>query len=389
MPAWAAIECARRGESWKQKQLTREPSSESDADALAPARPEPTTITWYFRLFAGFTSFISKRCLFHFSASGPAGMRASSLMVMAGGSANEAEHDAQREKTESRGDDHREREREATVQRIVRRTRNAQRAERRPCAVIQVQGEKCHRTQIEERNPHRLEPDHHVAVRLAPHERGVQRSGREMQQMIRNEQQQVDAAPPHRARRVRGDLRLAPHVAGRTRRGILHGELVRRDHVKDHRGEQRHAQQPRELDQVHLQEVRVRVETRGTGEELQVAGHMAHDERDEDQPRHAHHDLLADAGVPESPQSTPFHQNLMTAMGSRTASALLASAAFSSAVRVTSMIFSIPLRPSFTGTPRKSPFMPYSPSSHAEHGRMRFWSSTIASTICTAPDDGA
>ena len=32
--------------------------------------------------------------------------------------------------------------------------------------------------------------------------------------------------------------------------------------------------------------------------------------------------------------------------------------------------------------------MPYSPSSHAEHGK-RFWSSTMASTICTAPADGA
>ena len=76
-------------------------------------------------------------------------------------------------------------------------------------------------------------------------------------------------------------------------------------------------------------------------------------------------------------------------MGSRTASALFASAAFSSPVSVISTIFSSPLRPSLQGTPRKIPVNQYSPLSHAEHGRMRFWSLTIASTICTAPDDGA
>ena len=43
------------------------------AAADAPARPVPTTMTWYFRLFAGFTSFIPKRCFSHFSASGPGG----------------------------------------------------------------------------------------------------------------------------------------------------------------------------------------------------------------------------------------------------------------------------------------------------------------------------
>src|SRR2546427_3532288 len=42
MPPWAAIECARRAESWKQKQETLYPSSASDAAADAPASPEPT-----------------------------------------------------------------------------------------------------------------------------------------------------------------------------------------------------------------------------------------------------------------------------------------------------------------------------------------------------------
>src|SRR5215510_10144529 len=51
----------------------RYPSSASEAEALAPARPEPTTMTWYLRLLAGFTSFISKRCFSHFCSSGPDG----------------------------------------------------------------------------------------------------------------------------------------------------------------------------------------------------------------------------------------------------------------------------------------------------------------------------
>jgi hypothetical protein len=38
--------CARRGESWKQKQLTLYPSSLIVAAADAPASPEPTTRTW-------------------------------------------------------------------------------------------------------------------------------------------------------------------------------------------------------------------------------------------------------------------------------------------------------------------------------------------------------
>src|SRR5208337_886733 len=54
-------------------------------------------------------------------------------------------------------------------------------------------------------------------------------------------------------------------------------------------------------------------------------------------------------------------QTLITAISSFTAAALLSRAAFSSAVNLISMICSIPLAPSFTGTPTKSPWMPYSP----------------------------
>src|SRR6185437_5415898 len=74
MPPCAAIEWARRGESWKQKQLTLYPSSPSVAAADPPARPEPTTIMECLRLLAGFTSFISKRVLSHFCSIGPDGI---------------------------------------------------------------------------------------------------------------------------------------------------------------------------------------------------------------------------------------------------------------------------------------------------------------------------
>src|SRR6185503_13142752 len=80
MPPWAAMLCARRGLSWKQKHWTWYPSSARVAAAEAPASPEPTTSTSNRRLLAGLTSFISKRCLSHFWVSGPEGMWASSFM---------------------------------------------------------------------------------------------------------------------------------------------------------------------------------------------------------------------------------------------------------------------------------------------------------------------
>src|SRR5690349_25151765 len=74
MPPCAAMECARRGESWKQKHLTLYPSSLIVAAAAPPARPVPTTMTVYFRLLAGFTSFMWSLRSVHFFSSGPAGI---------------------------------------------------------------------------------------------------------------------------------------------------------------------------------------------------------------------------------------------------------------------------------------------------------------------------
>src|SRR5438128_1901573 len=81
MPPCAAMLCARRGLSWKQKHRTWYPSSASVAAAAAPASPLPTTRTSNLRLFAGATSFISKRCLSHFWARGPEGSWASSFIL--------------------------------------------------------------------------------------------------------------------------------------------------------------------------------------------------------------------------------------------------------------------------------------------------------------------
>lgn len=44
-----------------------------------PANPVPTTMTEYFRLFAGLTSFKSNLCRVHFSSMGPGGILASSV----------------------------------------------------------------------------------------------------------------------------------------------------------------------------------------------------------------------------------------------------------------------------------------------------------------------
>src|SRR5688572_8823878 len=74
MPPCAAMECARRGESWNTKVDTLYPSSDMVADADAPASPAPTTITLCRRLLAGFTSFIAKRCWSHFCSMGPSGI---------------------------------------------------------------------------------------------------------------------------------------------------------------------------------------------------------------------------------------------------------------------------------------------------------------------------
>src|SRR5262249_39481227 len=82
MPPCAAIECARLGESWKQKHFTRYPSSPRVAAADPPARPEPTTMISNLRRLFGLT----RRELFlwfrHLFSSGPGGTLLSSLPII-------------------------------------------------------------------------------------------------------------------------------------------------------------------------------------------------------------------------------------------------------------------------------------------------------------------
>src|SRR5690348_9954005 len=89
MPPWAAIEWARRGESWNVKALTLYPSWASDAAAEAPARPVPTTITSNLRLLFGFTSFMENLWFCQRVSMGPVGdleSSVTSLMAAPGGS---------------------------------------------------------------------------------------------------------------------------------------------------------------------------------------------------------------------------------------------------------------------------------------------------------------
>src|SRR3954470_6028796 len=73
MPPWAAIEWARRGESWKVKTFTLYPSWAIEAAAEAPASPVPTTMTSNLRLLPGLTSFISNLCWSQVFSIGPVG----------------------------------------------------------------------------------------------------------------------------------------------------------------------------------------------------------------------------------------------------------------------------------------------------------------------------
>src|SRR5512147_1846751 len=97
MPPCAAMLCARRGLSWKQKALTLYPSSPSVAAAEPPASPVPTMMTLNLRLFAGLTSFISKRYLSQRCSIGPDGILASSFMS-ALLSSNQAGHHRHRDR---------------------------------------------------------------------------------------------------------------------------------------------------------------------------------------------------------------------------------------------------------------------------------------------------
>src|SRR5690349_1647683 len=180
MPPWAAIECARRGESWYVKTFTLKPSSPSEAAAAAPARPEPTTMNSNFRRLFGLTSFRSNLWLSHLSASGPAGIFESSVSatavvllflrsVVCGGrgrraSVDDAGQDRDREGHVRDGDDRRERDRELAACAVVAGVVQPHALEHRPGAVEQVDAECDVGDDVEDRDRPALEAADQVVV---------------------------------------------------------------------------------------------------------------------------------------------------------------------------------------------------------------------------------
>src|SRR5262249_26009768 len=133
-----------------------------EAAPEAPARPDPTTITVYFRLFAGLTSFISKRCFSHFFSMGPGGMfDRSSMSRFLLDDANEhrnrdrnvAHHHHEREK---RGESH--------PQRIVAGVTQAQRLKEAPDPVVHVEPQDEHGQYVSHGDGPSAETGDHVVV---------------------------------------------------------------------------------------------------------------------------------------------------------------------------------------------------------------------------------
>src|SRR5689334_19502066 len=142
------------------------------AAADAPASPEPTTMTVCFRLFAGFTSFISNRCRSHFRSSGPDGIfDARSLIVddsslrcsppslgilrpsLGWASMDDPGDHAERNDGEAEPDRDGEAERDPSVQRMLGRLGVAERAERAPRTLEEVESERHHGDEVEPCHP--------------------------------------------------------------------------------------------------------------------------------------------------------------------------------------------------------------------------------------------
>src|SRR3990172_11652226 len=106
----------------------------------APARPEPTTMTWWFRLFAGFTSFMSKRCFSHFFSNGPDGTPdLRSMIAFAPLLADHADHDSHGEGDVPPDHRHGENRGESVTESVVSRMRETQRLEHAPEAVVEME----------------------------------------------------------------------------------------------------------------------------------------------------------------------------------------------------------------------------------------------------------
>ncbi len=167
------------------------------AAARAPARPEPTTITEYFRLFAGLTSFMSNLCFVHFCSIGPAGTfdfsstaRAPGYLMTpaktARGIAAKPSHD---ENGQHRG------QLAAEVQPFG--LAHAERLEQTPDAVPQVEAQRQHRQQVKHRDRREAQAADEVGVDVPFLEARKHRAGREVKDVVDDEHRQQRAGQSH------------------------------------------------------------------------------------------------------------------------------------------------------------------------------------------------
>src|ERR1039457_6558681 len=150
MPPCAAMECAGRGKSWKQKHWTLYPNSPSVAAADPPASPDPTMMILYFRLLAGFTSLRLNLCLSQRVSMGPAGILASSSICAP---LLQRQHTGEHRDGDGNiadGDEPREGRREFLDDGRVARMIHAQRLEHAPKAVVEMHAEQGHGDDVED-----------------------------------------------------------------------------------------------------------------------------------------------------------------------------------------------------------------------------------------------
>src|SRR6185312_4670440 len=181
--------CARRGESWKQKHRTLYPSSLSVAAADAPASPLPTTITVCFRLLAGFTNFISKRCRSHFFSMGPAGIFArSSMETLTTHLSRLTSHVSlyhpcihrQRNHRKPQPYEYRQHPRQAPPQRVGRRLAETQTTASAPDAMVEMESHRHHGDEVECHHEGAAESRGDVVVGITLNKVGVDRPQSEM-----------------------------------------------------------------------------------------------------------------------------------------------------------------------------------------------------------------
>src|SRR5262249_59484482 len=216
MPPWAATECARRGESWKQNWMTWYPCSASVAPADPPASPVPTTMIRWRRRFAGLTSEAPSRRASHRSAIGPAGAAASAIGAptvwfsisapsswSSAGSSDQPGHDADRYRGEAGRDRHGDRRPGGTNRALTRRPVHAERLRGAPESVVDMHADERDRDEVDHVDPPDLKVGHHVVVRPAGPVVGIRDAEREVEQVPHDEQADDDAAPTHGPGRVR------------------------------------------------------------------------------------------------------------------------------------------------------------------------------------------